>query len=285
MFSKQRWRRFVTLIALLSALFITLSACAKPKKAATAQTIRTDKLRATTFALVASAENSTLRFDHQYRYIEDIGDGRGYTGGIIGFTSGTGDMLKVVQEYVRLRPKHNALKRYLPALKRVNGTASHKGLGQQFEIAWRKAGQTHQMIHAQNTVLDHQYLNVALRYAKKDHLRPLGQYIYYDALVVHGPGSAHDKTSFQGIRKRALKRAKTPAKGGKESTYLNAFLKARTPVMKSEAAHSDLSRLNTQQRFINEHKFNLQLPLSWTMYGDHYKLTNKKAEQLARTFK
>ena len=51
--------------------------------------------------LVSSAENSSLNWRAQYRYIEDIHDGRGYTAGIIGFTSGTGDMLEVVKLYSR----------------------------------------------------------------------------------------------------------------------------------------------------------------------------------------
>nr|WP_318767307.1 chitosanase [Lactiplantibacillus carotarum] len=54
------------------------------------QTIERGTMRATTFALVSSAENSSLDYRQQYRYIEDIHDGRGYTAGIIGFTSGTG---------------------------------------------------------------------------------------------------------------------------------------------------------------------------------------------------
>src|SRR4051794_11446308 len=49
--------------------------------------------------LVSSAENSSLDWRAQYKYIEDIGDGRGYTAGIIGFCSGTGDMLDLVQLY------------------------------------------------------------------------------------------------------------------------------------------------------------------------------------------
>ncbi len=49
------------------------------------------------FALVSSAENSDTDYSLQYGYIEDIGDGRGYTGGIIGFTTGTGDLPDVVE--------------------------------------------------------------------------------------------------------------------------------------------------------------------------------------------
>ncbi|MEU3356489.1 chitosanase, partial [Streptomyces sp. NPDC037389] len=54
--------------------------------------------------LVSSAENSTLDWKAQYRYIEDIGDGRGYTAGIIGFCSGTGDMLDLVESYAERSP-------------------------------------------------------------------------------------------------------------------------------------------------------------------------------------
>jgi chitosanase len=47
--------------------------------------------------IVASAENSTLNWRGAYRYSEDIGDGQGYTAGIIGFCSGTHDMLALVE--------------------------------------------------------------------------------------------------------------------------------------------------------------------------------------------
>ena len=88
--------------------------------------------------LVSSAENSSLDWKAQYTYIEDIGDGRGYTGGIIGFCSGTGDMLEVVQDYANREPG-NGLAKYLPALRKVNGTDSHSGLGSSFVLAWHKA--------------------------------------------------------------------------------------------------------------------------------------------------
>src|SRR3954471_12495129 len=88
--------------------------------------------------LVSSAENSSLDWRAQYRYIEDIHDGRGYTAGIIGFCSGTGDMLEVVRAYAKKRP-HSRLAAFLPALRRVNGTDSHRGLGHPFVRAWRRA--------------------------------------------------------------------------------------------------------------------------------------------------
>ena len=77
--------------------------------------------------LVSSAENSSLDWKAHYAYIEDIGDGQGYTAGIIGFCSGTGDMLDLVQAYTAAEP-NNPIASYLPALEAVNNSDSHEGL-------------------------------------------------------------------------------------------------------------------------------------------------------------
>lgn len=50
--------------------------------------------------------------------------------------------------------------------------------------------------------------------------------------------------------------------------------------MQKEEAHQDFSRINTQRKFIKEKKWNLQLPLAWTMYGDHFYLTQDKLKHL-----
>ncbi len=239
--------------------------------------ISSGMLRKEVFALVSSAENSSIDYAEQYTYIEDIGDGRGYTAGIIGFTTGTGDLLDVVERYTELKPENN-LKEYIPALKQVNGTDSHDGLGDAFVEAWVDAAQSQEMIQAQNDILDEQYMSVALRYAKEDGLRPLGQYIYYDALVVHGSGDSED--CFEAIRNAALEKTAAPSSGGGESAFLAAFLDARVPVMQMEAAHADLSRLDAQRKFLNEQNFDLSLPLEWTMYGDAFTLTAEQIEKL-----
>ncbi|MDQ1042582.1 hypothetical protein QFZ76_000818 [Streptomyces sp. V4I2] len=150
--------------------------------------------------LVSSAENSTLVWKAQYRYIEDIGDGRGYTAGIIGFCSGTGDMLDLVELYTDRRPD-NVLAEYLPALRRVNGTDSHDGLDPHFTDAWRRAAQDTAFEQAQNDERDRVYFNPAVRQGRTDGLRVLGQFAYYDAIVMHGDGG--DWTSLSNIRRRA----------------------------------------------------------------------------------
>ncbi|MEU2423520.1 chitosanase [Streptomyces sp. NPDC007851] len=218
--------------------------------------------------LVSSAENSSLDWKAQYKYIEDIGDGRGYTAGIIGFCSGTGDMLDLVQLYTDRKPG-NVLAKYLPALRRVNGTDSHSGLDPNFPADWRKAAQDSAFQQAQNDERDRVYFNPAVQQGKTDGLGTLGQFTYYDAIVMHGDGD--DPTSFRNIRKRALGHAKPPAQGGNETTYLNAFLDARVWAMKQEEAHSDTTRVDTEQRvFLRNGNLCLSTPLNWKVYGDSY---------------
>jgi len=88
---------------------------------------------------------------------------------------------------------------------------------------------------------------------------------------MHGPGN--DGVSFGGIRKTAMSKAKTPAQGGNETTYLNAFLDARKAAMLTEEAHSDTSRVDTAQRvFLQAGNLNLDPPLNWKVYGDSFSI-------------
>jgi chitosanase len=218
--------------------------------------------------LVSSAENSSTNWKEQYAYIEDIRDGRGYTAGIIGFCSGTGDMLELVQHYTKLKPD-NALAKYLPVLQKVNGTQSHTGLDPTFTADWKTAAKDTIFQQAQNEERDRVYFNPAVSLGKSDGLHALGQFAYYDAMVMHGPGE--DAESFGGIRAAALKKAKTPAQGGDETVYLNAFLDARVAAMQQEAAHDDVSRVETGQRdFLKSGNLNLTGPLTWKVYGETF---------------
>ncbi|GAA1701259.1 chitosanase [Fodinicola feengrottensis] len=218
--------------------------------------------------LVSSAENSSLDWRAQYGYIEDIGDGRGYTGGIIGFTSGTGDMLRVVERYAVLAPKAGLL-RFLLALRKVNGTASHTGLGAAFVSSWKTSAPNATFRSAQDSIRDYEYFTPAVNQALADGLSILGQFIYYDALVMHGPG--YDRDSFGGIRAATIPYAPLPSHGGKEYVFLNAFLNVRKAAMLREEAHSDTSRIETMQRlFLAAGNYDLHTPLTWKTYGDSY---------------
>jgi chitosanase len=262
-----------TLLALLGVSLAAAPLLRTPQASATTRTAAAIGLddpakKEIAMKLVSSAENSSLDWKAQYKYIEDIGDGRGYTAGIIGFCSGTGDMLDLVQLYATRKPG-NVLAKYLPALRNVNGTDSHSGLDPNFPKDWRTAAQDTVFQQAQNDERDRVYFNPAVSQGKTDGLRVLGQFTYYDAIVMHGDGD--DPTSFRNIRARALRSAKPPAQGGNETTYLNAFLDARVWAMQQEEAHSDTTRVDTEQRvFLRNGNFDLNTPLNWKVYGDSY---------------
>lgn len=220
--------------------------------------------------LVSSAENSSLDWRAQYAYIEDIGDGRGYTAGIIGFCSGTGDMRELVAAYVVAVPD-TPLAAYLPALAAVDGTDSHEGLDPGFPDAWAAAAEDPAFQAAQDTERDRVYFGPALVQARADGLRALGQFSYYDAIVMHGNGT--DPESFGAIRAAALTTAVPPAQGGDETAYLNAFLDARELAMRAEEAHEDTTRVSTAQRvFLRAGNLDLRPPLAWSVYGDRFEI-------------
>ncbi|MEU3316683.1 chitosanase [Streptomyces sp. NPDC006662] len=268
----------MTLGALLGAALLTAPAAAQaapaaftspvPAAARAAAGLDDPAKKDIAMQIVSSAENSSLDWKAQYKYIEDIRDGRGYTAGIIGFCSGTGDMLDLVEYYTQVKPG-NVLAKYLPALRKVDGTDSHKGLDPNFTKDWAKAAQDPEFRKAQDHERDRVYFDPAVKQGKSDGVGTLGQFIYYDAIVMHGDGG--DSTSFRNIRKRALSKAKPPAQGGNETTWLNAFLDARVWAMKQEEAHSDTSRVDTAQRvFLRKGNLNLNTPLDWKVYGDSF---------------
>jgi chitosanase len=217
--------------------------------------------------IVSSAENSSLDWRAQYGYVEDIGDGRGYTAGIIGFTTGTHDLLVLVERYTKSHPD-NALARYLPALREVDGSDSHDGLGDGFEAAWKAESKKPAFKRVQDAERDRVYFDPAVRLAKRDGLGALGQFVYYDAMVMHGPGT---DPGFHGIRKRAMAEADTPAEGGGEKAYLDIFLDVRRETMRSEGR--DTSRVDTaQRRFLYDGNLDLDTPLKWKVYGQPYEI-------------
>jgi chitosanase len=224
------------------------------------------KKKAYAMELISSAENSTLSWRDEFGYIEDIGDGRGYTGGIIGFCSGTSDMLALVTEYTRRKPA-NQLARYLPALRTVDGSDSHAGLDPGFIAGWKAAAADPAFQKAQEDERDRVYFDPAVTLARSDGLRALGQFAYFDAAVMHG------MSGLRSIRADAMNVAMTPKQGGDETVWLSAFLDARVREMQTEVAHSDTTRVDTAQRvFLRTSNLDLNAPLTWRVYGDRYSI-------------
>ncbi|MER7722873.1 chitosanase [Streptomyces sp. NPDC096323] len=228
------------------------------------------EMREVAWKLLASAEGSSLDWHSQYGTIEDTGDGTGYNAGIVGFSSGTHDMLTFVESFTEDHPD-SPLRPFVPALRKVDGSASHEGLDPGFTAAWKKSAEDPAFRAAQDRVRLKQYFEPAVHLAKLDGLGALGQFMYFDAMVLHGPGSEED--AFYGIRKAALAEADTVAEGGDEPAYLDAFLEAARTVMKSKKHQQDTSRLDTAQRvFLEDGNLALEPPLTWRMYGETFRI-------------
>ena len=225
--------------------------------------------------IVSTNENSSLDWKAQYAYIEYNVEGnddenRGYTAGIIGFCTKCGDLAALVNHYNSIAPG-NPLSKYTSTLDQLadQKSPSSDGLGDGFVSAWKQSAQDPKFRQAQDHERDRVYFDPAVKQAKADGLRALGQFIYYDALVMHGPGE--DSLSFGGIRQSALSNAKPPSQGGDEGAYLKAFLAARRAAMKAEEGHSDVTRVDTEQsRWLQEGNFTLRAPLSWSVYGEQF---------------
>lgn len=103
---------------------------------------------------------------------------------------------------------------HLPSLRKVDGTDSHEGLDG-FPAAWRKEAGVTAFRAAQDSERDRVYFDPAVRLAKLDGLGTLGQFIYYDAMVLHGPGPSPD--SFFGLHERACARPTCPPRAAARS--------------------------------------------------------------------
>ena len=237
--------------------------------------LREPAMKDVAMQLVSAAENSSLDWKAQYAYLEynvehNAKENRGYTGGIIGFTSKTDDMLEMVAYYESISP-NNPLSRFLPRLKKVDGTASRDKLGKPFERAWKTASTQPAFRAAQDHERDTIYFDPAVDQAQGRRPARARPVLLLRRDRHARPGD--DATSFGGIRKTAMQHAKTPADGGDERTYLNAFLDARVAAMKTEEAHSDTSRVDTEQRFsLNAGNLTLRPPLVFQTYGDAYRI-------------
>ena len=225
--------------------------------------------------LVSAFENATL--DIQYGYIANLDDGRGYTAGRAGFTSGTGDLLLVVQRYAQLAAG-NALEKYLPALRKVNGSDSVAGLDG-METAWANAAKDPKFKLAQDQINDEQYRQPARKLAAALGLQwPLSKAAVYEAGIQHGYGDNFDTVNK--IAERASAQVGgSPAKGSDEKAWLKAFLEQRKqdllhPANSTTAAEwaESVDRADAMLRLFEANQFYLTGVVQITVFGKSFTL-------------
>jgi len=229
------------------------------------------------FELTSTAENSTTDWTTAYNYIEDIGDDRGYTGGLVGFTSATGDMLICVEKYTEENPG-NALAVYIPGLETCAAvgfgpdasTAAETNLGPGFLTAWADAADNDPIFRkVQRDLRKSMYWDDCLTQALADEVGPLGLALHYDILVNHGIGN--DSQSYGGII--AAARASStppPSAGGDEGAYLTKLCDLRDAVLVDWGDFDPEGRSSMFRSLIDAGKFDLLGVISWEVYTEPF---------------
>ncbi|KAI8900286.1 lysozyme-like domain-containing protein [Globomyces pollinis-pini] len=183
-------------------------------------------------------ENSVQNF--QYDFCSSINDGRGYTSGIIGFTTGTMDAHLVIKQYCKVNPG-NSLCRYLWRLQQLDeyflyGTGDPNSVEhlEGYCEAWRVESQSPEFQAIQLHKLKSMYFIPSQRMADEVGIKSaIGRGLFYDTAIQQGPECDGDCLS--GMIKRMSQPgpfyAKAPSKGGIEMRYIRMFLKFRKYVL------------------------------------------------------
>lgn len=150
-----------------------------------------------------------------------------------------------------------------------------KGL-EGFEKAWKKAAEDPIQREVQDELVDELYFKPAYDIAQKTGIKSaLGQAIIWDTAIQHGIGGKDGLKSLINETKKELETRSTVD----ETTWLHTFLDRRLwhLLHYAEEGHtqdpqSSQSRIDALRSLLNAHKLNLELPLTWSVYGDRFTL-------------
>lgn len=171
-------------------------------------------------------ESGTPAFD--YGVVVSLGDGRGYTAGRIGFTTGTGDAYTVVRRYTDRVPT-NPLAKYLPRMQmlRENESGSVQGL-EGFPAAWTLAAKDPLFRTVQDEISDEVYYNPAMAAADDLGFKyALSRGIMYDTIIQHGGSPTEPDGLFALINLTKQKMNGSPKTGVDEKQWIYKFLEVR----------------------------------------------------------
>lgn len=211
----------------------------------------------TILKLVSIAENSSTDWKSQINYIENINDGRGYTISIVGFCTGTGDFIQVLQRIKQLNSNHQLVK-FIPLVQIVDGTASVKGL-ENLPNVMKNVGINDIIFNkAMWYVINKLYWGPAQSFCKsKGITSQLGYYIAYDTILNFGDLSAFNKIS-----------------GSNETDVLTAFLILKQTIIEKDHSLGDTknNRVDMQKSLLTNKNFGLISPMKVSCYGDSFTL-------------
>lgn len=230
----------------------------------------TEEVKAVVLQLTTANENSVTTF--QYSYAEYLGDGRGITFGIVGFTTGTYDGNDLIKHYTSLNP-NNGLARYIPALDAVDrlphtgnaGDSNDSVEGLEGFIEAVQSNTDPVFRQAQLDKMNAGYWIPSVRmFSETGAQYPLTQAFLYDMTVNHGPTGA--KTL---IDRTASELGGTPASGTDEGEFLLKLMDLRHSELLA-TGNPGADRVNAYRRLWEEGNVDLVTPFRYTVYGDEF---------------
>ncbi|KAJ2657366.1 hypothetical protein IWW48_004548 [Coemansia sp. RSA 1200] len=133
--------------------------------------------------------------DVHYDYCENLDDGRGFTAGIAGFCSGTGDGWMVIEEYKRLTGSYGEFESMASTLEKyaTDGSDSTSGI-EDYCSAWEKLGKSDKDFQqAQDNIRDQLYYDPAEQASNTLGARlDVTQGQLFDTAIQHGAGDDAD---------------------------------------------------------------------------------------------
>jgi chitosanase len=160
-----------------------------------------------------------------YRYVEDLGDGRGYTVTNYGFCTGTGEVAELIKDYMKVVPD-TRLKHYLALMPPA---VDSEGTPAGFPADWRREIDAGHLAGICDDEADKLFYRPAMKAATAAGVRsPIGRLVFYDTLIQHGGGD--DPDSFSAIFNAAMKKVGGTAPV-QEADLLRAFLAIRRGVL------------------------------------------------------
>ena len=211
----------------------------------------------TVLSLVSIPENGDTKWWKHYNFIQNIHDGRGFTVSIVGFCTGTGDFIQVLQNLQQINPSHTLVK-YVDTVKDKTGddTSGLEGL----EDDVKKIGnEDHQFNKAVWNVIQTLYWDPAIDFCDKRGMKSaLAKYIVYDTLLNIGSLDA-----FQNI----------PGKDEKEK--ISSFLDIKHNQLQSGkfgSSDDSQNRVGMQKKLLSDGNFDLKTPMHVQCYGEEFDL-------------
>jgi chitosanase len=217
--------------------------------------------------LINLFENGTTEVN--YDYVESLNDGRGYTCGRAGFTTGTGDALLLIEEYTKQLPT-NPLAKFLPRLQVLAQRGSGEIVGLEgYAEAFNQAAADPLFRALQDQFQDDLYYYPAMQIAESLGLHsPVAHAVLYDTIIQHGEGDDPDGLGTI-IAKTESIFSGSPAEGVvDEIKFIITFLRIRRAILASshdpesrEEWAESVGRVDVLMQIIQRRNFTLDGPI------------------------